>query len=157
MSEPIDLLLPKLANVRQTASDRWLASCTTANHEHGDRHPSLSIRVCDDNMLLIKCRSMNCDAREIMHAIGLELRDLFPRRIVDRARVRDAEVERWNGTNKPRRDRLPARDALAIVLHEAMVVLIAAKDMRSKLALSNADFERLAEAVRRISEACDVA
>ena len=142
---PIDQLLPLLANVRQTSPDRWLALCPTANHEHGDRHPSLGIRVCDDGVVLLRCYSMGCDARLIAESVGLDLRDLFPQRVVDCIRVRDGELTAWTGSGKPRSDRLPYRDALQILRLESRVTAIAAGHVASGVSLSPDDVARGAD------------
>ena len=65
-------LLSRLANVRETASSRWIASCPTSGHLHGDRSRGLSIREIDDR-LLIYCHA-GCGAAEIMEATFAKIR-----------------------------------------------------------------------------------
>lgn len=141
---PIERLLPTLANVRETAPDRWLASCPTAAHEHGDRHPSLSVRELPDGVVLLRCYSMQCDARSITDAVGLELRDLFPNRVTDRTRLHDDS-------------RLPLRDCLLIVRREMYVVLFSGEHLCDGVVPSDADRDRLRTAVQRIADALDAA
>ena len=53
--------------------NRWLALCPS----HSDKNPSLAITEKQDGRLLLKCWH-GCGANEIVSAIGLELKDLFP-------------------------------------------------------------------------------
>ena len=72
---PINALLERLDRVRETGPGRWLARCPA----HDDRHPSLSIRETEDGTILIKCWA-GCSAADVVSAVGLEPRDLFPDR-----------------------------------------------------------------------------
>lgn len=44
---------------------------------HEDRSPSLSIRELDDGALLLHCFA-GCQASDVLAAVGLEFRDLYP-------------------------------------------------------------------------------
>lgn len=70
---PIDNVLPRLEKLKQVNQDKWTALCPA----HGDRNPSLSVRELDDGKVLLKCWA-GCSAEEIVSALGLHLRDLFP-------------------------------------------------------------------------------
>lgn len=70
---PIDNLLHRLEKLKQVSQDKWIALCPA----HGDRNPSLSMRELDDGKVLLKCWA-GCSAEEIVSALGLQLRDLFP-------------------------------------------------------------------------------
>lgn len=72
---PVDTLLSRLDRVRPTGTGRWLARCPA----HDDRSPSLSVGETDDGTVLIRCFA-GCGPTEILGAVGLELRDLFPPR-----------------------------------------------------------------------------
>ncbi len=63
--------LSRLEGVRQLAPDRWVARCSS----HGDKYPSLSIRVTDDRILM-HCFS-GCTPEDILAAVGLTWGDLF--------------------------------------------------------------------------------
>ncbi|MBN0119909.1 virulence-associated protein E, partial [Pseudomonas aeruginosa] len=52
---------------------RWKACCPA----HDDKSPSLDVTEAEDGTVLLKCW-VGCSAAEIVGAIGLELRDLFP-------------------------------------------------------------------------------
>ena len=54
------------------ASNGWTAHCPA----HDDQHPSLSIAEGDDGRCLLKCHA-GCSPEDIVHAIDLELSDLF--------------------------------------------------------------------------------
>ena len=73
---PIEKLLPRLEKVRRVGRlerHEWLACCPA----HTDRSPSLSIGECSDGTVLLHCWA-GCNAEEIVTAVGLQLRDLFP-------------------------------------------------------------------------------
>lgn len=81
-------LLDRLQGVRQSGPGRWLAKCPA----HEDRSPSLSVRELDDGTALIKCFG-GCGAADVLAAVGLELKDLFPRR--GRAGHREIDAATW--------------------------------------------------------------
>jgi hypothetical protein len=79
---PIDLLLPRLAGVRQVEPGVWSASCPTSLHLRGDKSRGLRIRERDDHALLLWCGA-GCGAADIVDAVGLDLSSLFPPRNPD--------------------------------------------------------------------------
>ncbi|MFZ1546390.1 MAG: DNA primase [Candidatus Nitrotoga sp.] len=135
-----DILLQNLRNVKRTGKDHGIASCPTANHAHGDRHPSMTWRIRDDRALLIYCAA-GCTAHEIVSAVGLELSDLFPPR---------AEGKH---SSKPDRRPFPAADILRAIAFESTLVLIAAADLLAGNPFNEFDRTRLALAVGRIQAA----
>lgn len=64
-------LINRLQKVKQVGKGRWIACCPA----HNDKSPSLSISE-GGNKLLIHCHS-GCSALDVVHAVGLELTDLF--------------------------------------------------------------------------------
>ena len=66
-------LLSRLNRVRAKGKNTWIACCPA----HDDREPSLAIALADDGRILLKCFA-GCEALEIVHTMGLELKDLFP-------------------------------------------------------------------------------
>jgi len=70
---PADKLLNRLDGLRDNGRGRWMARCPA----HDDRSPSLSIRETDDGIILLRCFA-GCSAADMLAAVGLELRDLFP-------------------------------------------------------------------------------
>nr|WP_225777337.1 virulence-associated protein E [Pseudomonas sp. Marseille-Q3773] len=69
----LDKVILRLEKVRPTGTGKWKACCPA----HDDKHPSLAIRETSDGVVLLKCWA-GCTTIEIVSAIGLELRDLFP-------------------------------------------------------------------------------
>lgn len=81
---PADLILTRLQGVREVGPQRWAARCPA----HEDRSPSLSIRATDDGKLLLHCFT-GCAPDEILTALGLTWRDLYP---TDRWREAEART-----------------------------------------------------------------
>lgn len=127
-------ILDRLEGVKRTAPDKWIARCPA----HDDRGPSLSIRDAGDKLLL-HCFA-GCNALDVVHSLGLELTDLF----ADRPQAH---------SNKPKRARIPARDLLLLISHEATVVALLAADFLKYQAFTEADWSRLSQAVERIGRA----
>lgn len=63
----------RLDNPKQTGDRQWVAKCPA----HDDRDPSLSVAETQDGRTLIHCHA-GCEALDVVHAVGLELADLFP-------------------------------------------------------------------------------
>jgi hypothetical protein len=135
-----EVLLDRLQGVRESGPGRWMARCPA----HEDRSPSLSIRETSDGTVLIHCFGL-CSPADILAAVGLELKDLFPEPLDHhKAPVRD------------RRHLHAAREALKLLAHESLVVLTAAENLAAGLPLDDADRERLlqaAVAIRGVREA----
>lgn len=132
-----DLLLNRLDGVRDRGHGRWLAKCPA----HDDRSPSLSVREADDGVVLLKCFS-GCCVADIVAAVGLELRDLFP------------ESNRGDThARKPSRNRVPPLERLEIIDHETAVVCVIAGDLASGEPLTDDLVERLHTAAARIGRA----
>jgi len=68
----VDKLLSRLSGVRKCGPGKWLARCPA----HDDRSPSLSIKDTGD-ATLIHCFA-GCAASDVLVAVGLDFRDLFP-------------------------------------------------------------------------------
>src|SRR5439155_24416581 len=73
ISAPVKGILDRLQNVRPNGNGRT-ALCPA----HDDRTNSLSVGEGSDGRVLLKCFA-GCDATEIVTALRLEMRDLFPR------------------------------------------------------------------------------
>lgn len=125
----VEKLLERLEGVRRTGEGRWIAKCPA----HGDRSPSLSIRATGDGTILLHDFA-GCGALEVVHAVGLELADLFPERIKPRtpaerrAARRDFAIHSWQA-------------ALGVIVAETGFVEIIAHaldlpELNSRLALT---------------------
>lgn len=69
----IDDILNRLSGVKRKGQNSWMACCPA----HDDSDPSLAVTSVDDGRILLKCFA-GCSALEVVHALGLELKDLFP-------------------------------------------------------------------------------
>ena len=130
-----DILLQQLQKVKQTKPGCWIACCPA----HDDKSPSLSIRETDSGAILLHCFS-GCSVDEIVHAVGLQLHDLFP------PRPDDAQFKKGE-----RRPFLPS-DVFDIARREIGVVAILACDLHKNKAVSEDDYERIFIAVQRLND-----
>ena len=70
-----DQLLARFDAARRAGRDRWVARCPA----HGDRHPSLSIKLGDKGGWLLHCHA-GCEIDQIIAAAGLVWSDIGPER-----------------------------------------------------------------------------
>lgn len=126
-----EVLLARLDGVRARGRDQWAARCPA----HEDRSPSLSIRAVDDRVL-VTCWA-GCSALEVVNAVGLELRDLFDRRLTEA------------GMETVRLPPFPLERCRRI-RHCALVIGLAAGDLRHGRALGVADTETLLAAYHEL-------
>ena len=117
----LDKVLSCLDKVKSTGANKWKACCPA----HDDKNPSLAITETSDGTVLLKCWA-GCTAQDIVSAIGLELRDLFP------------------GAKQPRRG--PSKQAIE---HERAVYLIG-KSLLDAGKLSDDDLQRFNLAMQRL-------
>ena len=136
---PIDQVLERLDGVKQTRPDRWQARCPS----HDDRSPSLAIAETSEGTILIKCWA-GCSAPEIVNAVGLELKDLFP--------------PRFDGTthqaSKP--PRFSAHEVVKTVITEATILELAYRALERGDTLSLQDQGRVWLAIDAISNLREV-
>ena len=112
---------------------------------HADRSPSLSVRETPEGSLLLHCFS-GCGAADVVGAVGLELKDLFPEQPEHhKPRIRDYRHVHAAG------------EALKSLATEATVLQIAADHLAGGGTLGQSDRERLAQAADRIRSAREVA
>lgn len=71
-AEPLRALLSRLKGVKQYG-DRFMAVCPA----HQDKSPSLSLSQSEDGRALVNCFA-GCKTRDVLGAVGMEMRDLFP-------------------------------------------------------------------------------
>lgn len=70
-------LLAHFDGVRSVGENQSVASCPGPKHNHGDRHPSLSIGQGDDGKFLLDCHA-GCSIESVVAAAALSMADLFP-------------------------------------------------------------------------------
>jgi hypothetical protein len=129
-------IIDRLDGVKPTGPGRWIAKCPG----HADRSPSLSIREGDDGRVLLHDFG-GCSTSDVLEALGLQLSDLF-----------DRPLEHYA---LPSKSRIPARDVLELVSHEITVAMLVLTDVIDSNGISNAQWQRLAQAARRIGAARD--
>lgn len=132
-----DALLARLAGVRRTGTDRWLARCPA----HDDRRPSLSLRAVADGRVLLHCWA-GCETADVLDAIGATWADIYPPR--DRSAP---------GRPVRREPVALAGDALLVLAHEARILVLLAGDLARGRRLSTVDRSRLLQAAERIGKA----
>lgn len=63
----------KLEKAKPAGTNRWMARCPS----HKDANPSMSVAVGDDGRILLNCHA-NCEPKQIVADLGLQMKDLFP-------------------------------------------------------------------------------
>lgn len=136
-------LLARLEGVQQCGPDRWRAICPA--HESRHRTRSLAVRELSDGTLLVRCHA-SCDIGSVVAAVGLELRDLFPR---DHSAPADPR--------RPQRARHwhTIREAIQTLHFECLLIAIAAEDIARGETITADDAARVAQAASRVRAAIE--
>jgi len=133
----IDALLSHLDGVRESGPGKYVARCPA----HDDKSPSLAIKDCGDGRILLHCFSL-CETEDVLAAIGLTFADVMPERIGS------------DHAYKPMRQRFDARQVLAGLSHEVMVVCLIADRLAG--VANDVDQSRLILAGVRLNTALDI-
>lgn len=140
---PVGVLLARLEAVRVSGKG-YIARCPA----HADRSASLSVAQGRDGRALVKCFA-GCEVLAVVHALGLELADLFPERIAATTpEGRAAAREAWRQTGWAA--------ALGVLVRESTIVLLAGRELADGRALAPDDHARLLVALERIEGAREV-
>jgi len=131
-----DKLLSRLEKVKRKGDNSWMACCPA----HDDKHPSLIITEKDEKVLL-RCFSHQCNVSDIVHAVGLELSDLFPEQI---------KVE---GSKPIRKKRFPAEAILEAMAEEFVIAEIGLAVLADGGTLNEKAQARMKEASSRFTNA----
>lgn len=115
-TQPLARVLGLLQGVKSLSNGKYLAKCPA----HGDKTPSLSIAEGNDGRVLLHCLA-GCDTSEVLAALGLEYRDLYPprpgyksaSRTAERAAKEEAEIARE--AEETRRNEAAAIESIAIL------------------------------------------
>jgi len=75
--DPINNILDRLDLVKESSNGRWRAKCPSHSSD-ASRKRTLSVGAADSGAVLLNCFA-GCSAEQICNAVGLELKDLFPR------------------------------------------------------------------------------
>lgn len=140
----LDGFLNSLQRVRSTGTNRWMASCPTGNHAHGDRHPSLTIGIGNEGRILIKCQSQMCGIDEIASAVGMSVSDFMPENL---------------GFHRMKPQRIPfnALDVMNAIRGDLMVCLIIANDMKAGKIPDDISTSLLSKLIGRVTMAIEMA
>jgi len=130
VSSAAQRVLERLDGVRRARDGRWRARCPS----HGSRGGSLAVAEGDGRVLLF-CHG-GCEVEAILNSIGLELADLFDQPL---DHSRDRVRRPWS-----------ANDVLEVVMDESAVIAVIASDMLEGRVITDADWQRLAQASQRL-------
>ena len=133
----IESLLSHFDDVKETGHGRFIARCSA----HDDRSPSLAISEGDEGRLLLHCWA-GCETEDVLSARGLTFADVMPERLGTKHSYR------------PMRQRFDARQVLAGVSHEVMVICLIADRLAG--VANDDDQSRLLLAAARLNEALDI-
>ena len=139
-SSPLDALLQRLDGVHKSGAG-YRARCPGC----GGRTRKLSISEADNGRVLLHCFA-GCETATVVQAAGLSLADLFPVRLAPQT-----EQERRRAWHSARQSHWGA--ALDVLATEALIVLLAGRQLARRHCLSEEDDQRLACAVDRIEQA----
>ena len=132
------LLLSRLEYVKGRDGGPWMARCPA----HRDRHPSLRVTQLDDGRVLIFCHA-GCGAADVMGAVGLTLRDLFP--------------EGSRGTLGPSPIQRNAAISLKTIQHAALKATMLLSDVARAKVVTPAQADLAARLTAEIWQALDAA
>ena len=131
-----DRIIPLLDKVKCKSDNSWIACCPA----HDDKNPSLIVTEKDERVLL-HCFSHQCDVSDIVHAVGLELSDLFPEQI---------KIE---GGKPIKRKRFPAEAILEVLAEEFVIAEIGLAALSDGGTLNEKAQARMKEASDRFTSA----
>ena len=134
MSGQVGKILSRLNKTKQMGQGRWIACCPA----HEDKSPSLAIRETDDGTVLLHCYA-GCDIASITSALGVSPSELFPK---------PTETHSVKGKHH-----FDAYSALKALADDVLLILIAARMVIKREALSDSDIAKLSDAVFRLQEA----
>lgn len=140
-SPPVEEILSRLENVRPHGKDNR-CECPIGHRSKG----TLSVTTGEDGQVLLHCFA-GCEPLDIVHAIGLELKDLFPARIT----ANMPPAERRQLRQAARQSQWAA--ALNVLSLEARIVSVAADQIAQAEPLNDSDRDRLGLALERITGA----
>lgn len=134
MQKKLEAMLDRLDNVKKYQGS-FRARCPA--HEGRE---ALKITLKGER-ILIHCFA-GCGGAEVMAALGMSLSDLYP--------------EPLGHHTPPTPKAVSVKRAAAELSGEALIILIAASDVRAGVALSDADMKRVSLAAERIHRAQEV-
>lgn len=130
-------ILTHLQKVRRLSEGRYNALCPV----HGDKNPSLSITIKDDQSIVMQCFSCGANGVAVCNALGIDIAELFPPHKCFKKYQKQAPIG------------FSADQILAALEKESIVVLVSAEKMLKGEALSEAEVGYLSKVVITINEA----
>ena len=134
--EPVNNILDRLDLVKESSNGRWRAKCPSHSSD-ASRKRTLSVGAADSGAVLLNC-FVGCSAEQIVNAVGLELKDLFPR---------DDYIKNHN--HRPRKD---LRAIMNNAQHAATFVEVGARALLRGEQMAPDDKKMLAEAANHLWE-----
>ncbi len=141
-NEPVNRLLDRLERVEKNGTGVWRARCPA--HD-GKSNSSLAIAIGDDGRVLLHDFG-GCEPLAVVHSVGLELSDLFEKRITHKA----TKQQRRELRQLAKQSQWAA--ARSLLEYEARVVWVAGKQIKGGEPLNVADEIRLDVALERITD-----
>lgn len=133
MNSPIETITSRLDNPKKSGNS-WLARCPA----HADKSPSLSVTEAADGRVLLHCHA-GCETEDILAAIGLTLRDLFPESSMNPAARRVYATAKQQVANNE------------LLTHELHIVKIACNRIRAGETLDQVNLARVHLARQRLN------
>lgn len=99
---PLDLVLSLLERVKSSHNGAQFTALCPA---HDDHRPSLSVSVGDNGAVILHCQ-VGCTMEQVVAAMGLGVKDLFPGGKMDRVALLEQQVKRLARTQKEHSERL---------------------------------------------------
>ena len=127
---PLENFLSRTTNSRYVEGE-YRCSCPGPLHARGDKNPSLSVKECEDGAIILYCFA-GCSAYDIVSAVGLTMRDLYPQQ-------------------KKANYLLDYKYMYESISNEAIVLACAAQDISSGKTLSKEDLNRLQKCALRLA------
>ena len=144
---PVDTVLDRLDRVKPTGPGTWAASCPTSAHKNGDRSRGLSVREGDDGRVLMHCFA-GCNVAKVVSAIGIELVDLFPQRVIEYP----AHSPKGGFFGQPRPKRIPRRDVLEGIERDLRVCSLAFVDLANGKPFSQHDATAISRCASHLAD-----
>lgn len=138
---PLNRLLERVENVRASGKG-YRGDCPNGHRSKG----SLAISESDEGAVLMHCHS-ECSALEVLHGLGLKMKDLFPmqdyHRMTPQQQREIREKSKQSGW----------KAALELLPLEIAVVECAAVQLRKGKPLNLTDHRRLEQAAKHLNSA----
>lgn len=138
---PFNVILSRLENKRHY-QDGWRADCPAVEHKS---HQTVYVSERDDGSVGLHCFA-GCTALDIVHSIGLELKDLFPKPVGQLSPSERKARQEWGKVSK-------FAAALTSLEFSARVIWLAGCHLRNGEILDETDECQLNQAIETVEEA----